>query len=101
MFGILLMIGIVIVIGYIIVAKLFPSGMIHFYGEGDRKGRAEYQRIKREQPDSADANISEAEYVEKFVARTPKPWKYMLYIVLLTLIGIPMACVAGMASVMR
>lgn len=37
-------------------------------GEGERAAKAEYARLRRERPDLADANLSEAEFVHKFVS---------------------------------
>jgi len=94
-----LMFGVVIVaIVYIMFAKALPAGMFHYYGAGVRKGRAEYGRIKREQPDSPDARLSEAEFVDRFVSEGPKPWKYVLLALLLMFIGFPLSCVVGFAG---
>lgn len=47
--------------------------------KSERKARAEYARVAREMPDSADAKISEAEFIAKFVAKDgPKLWIWVL-----------------------
>ena len=68
--------------------------------KSERKARAEYARVAREMPDSADAKISEAEFIEKFVANDgPRLWVWVLallgtfialflYFVIKTLFGV-------------
>jgi hypothetical protein len=46
----------------------------HYRGKGEMRGRAAYARIRRESPDSADAKLSEAEFVENFIKAGPKVW---------------------------
>jgi hypothetical protein len=99
MFGFLMMFVVFGVIVYLAIAKIVPAMMFHYGGAGDRKGRAEYGRIKRELPDSADAKLSEAEFVEKFIQATPGPWRYVFMVFALAILGIPMACVAGLVGV--
>jgi hypothetical protein len=36
-------------------------------GEGERVAKAEYARLRRERPELRDAQLSEAEFVHKFV----------------------------------
>lgn len=43
----------------------------HLFGNGERRARSEYARIKREHPNYADAQISEAEFLHKFVKAGP------------------------------
>ncbi len=101
MFGMLLMAGVTVVILYLIFAKMYPAMAFRYMGGGDRKARAEYGRLKRESPDSPQARVSEAEFVEDFLKNGPSPWKYVIMIFTLALIGIPLSCVVGMAGFMR
>jgi hypothetical protein len=98
MFGMLLMFAIFGVAVYMIVAKIFPAMAFQYQGRGERQGRAEYGRIKRETPDAPDARLTEAEFVDRFVRNGPSPWKYVLMMFALVLLGIPMACVVGIAG---
>lgn len=101
MFGILMMFVVFGVCIYLAVAKIIPAMMFHYGGAGERKGRAEYGRIKRERPDAPDAQLSEMEFVDKFIQSTPGPWRYVFMMFALAVLGIPMACVAGLVGVTR
>ena len=64
-------------------AKVCQAVARRLFGIGEqkseRKARAEYARVAREMPDSADAKISEAEFIAKFVANDgPKLWIWVL-----------------------
>ena len=86
---------------YLAIAKIVPAMMFHYGGAGERKGRAEYGRIKRERPDSPDAQLSEMEFTDKFIQATPGPWRYLFIVFALAVLGIPMACVAGIVGATR
>lgn len=101
MFGILLMLIVFAAILYVVFAKVYPSLAFRYAGTGERKARAEYGRIKRERPDSADAKITEAEFVENFIRQGPSPWKWVIIAVALMLVGIPVACTIGAATMLR
>lgn len=98
MFGFLLMFVIFGVAVFLIATKIVPGLYFQYGGRGERQGRAEYGRIKREQPDAADARLSEAEFVDRYVRQGPSPWKYVFMMFALVLLGIPMACVVGIAG---
>lgn len=98
MIGFLLMLAILIAMIYLMFFKLYPSIFFRWAGGGDRKARAEYGRIKRENPDSPQAKISEAEFVENFIKQSPHPVKYIVAILLLLIVGLPMSCVIGIAG---
>jgi hypothetical protein len=72
--------------------KGYSAFLWHNLGRGERKARAEYARIRREQTDSADAKLSEAEFVEKFVSARPGFWRYFSYSSLVLLVGMPASC---------
>jgi len=101
MLGFLLMGVVTVFILYLIFAKVYPALAFRYAGAGDRKAHAEYNRIKRESPDSPSAKISEAEFVENFVRNGPSPWKYVALVFLLAILGIPLSCVVGMAGFMH
>lgn len=95
MFGFLLMALVLAGSVYLVAFKVYPAIFFRYAGRGERKARAEYQRIKREHPDAPEARISEAEFVENFVQQGPSPWKYVLATLALMAIGLPLSCVVG------
>lgn len=97
MIGVLLMVLCVAAIIYMMV-KFYKSFAWHNQGVGERDGRAEYARIQREQPDSAEARQSEPEFVRNYVASRPGIGRYIAGAILLMLIGIPAACTVGVMS---
>ena len=98
MFGMILGILVVLALFYMLFFKVYPAFFFRYWGGGERKGRAEYQRIKREHPDAPEARKSEAEFVEAFVSNGPSPWKWIALLVLIALIGLPVSCAVGMLS---
>lgn len=98
MLGLLMMVAVAVLAFYMVFFKVYPSIGFRYTGVGERKGRAEYQRIKREHPDSREAKLSEAEFVENFVQAGPSPWKSIALLILLLILGLPMACVVGVAG---
>jgi len=101
MIGFLLMGVVVLGMGYLLFAKVYPALAFRYAGAGDRKARAEYQRIRREHPDAPEARKSEAEFVEDFVRGGPSPWKWVALVFLLALVGLPLSCAIGAVSMMR
>lgn len=101
MFGILLMLVIFGMAVYLIATKIVPGMYFQYGGRGERQGRAEYGRIKRESPTSSDATLSEAEFVDRYVRNGPSPWKWVAIMFALAIFGIPMACVVGIAGMAR
>jgi len=96
-----------LLVGLVLIAWLYcviraGQGMYSRYGSvvpggsAERKARAEYGRIKRETPDSQDARITEAEFVNNYIKnhikQGPNPWKYGIVSILLLLIGVPVSC---------
>lgn len=69
----------------------------HHRGEGDRMARLEYARIRRDRPDTAEARLSEPEFVRYHVALRPGAARYLIAALLLLLVGLP-ACWALMAG---
>lgn len=100
MIGFLLMGLVVVAMLYLLFAKVYPGFFFRYTGRGERKARAEYQRIKREHPDSPEAVRSEAEFVEDFVKNGPSPWKWVVLLFVLAVGGLPLSCVIG-AMTMR
>lgn len=101
MIGFLLMGLVVLALLYVLFGKVYPAMAFRYMGRGERKARAEYQRIKREHPDSPEARRSEAEFVEDFVQHGPSPWKWVAIMFALAVGGIPVSCVIGAATMMR
>jgi hypothetical protein len=64
----------------------------HHRGEGEREARLEHARIRREQPDTAEARLSEAEFVRYRMDSRPGPVGYLVAALLLLLIGLPASC---------
>lgn len=67
-------------------------GWTRYGGQGERQARAEHARIVREEPDSANARISEAEYVNTFFNNGPSFVKNIAIAALIAIVGIPMSC---------
>lgn len=68
--GFVACIALYVLTGYVGV-KAYRRRKWHETGEGDRKARAEYAKMLRESPDSTDAKLTEAEFVDNFVNRVP------------------------------
>lgn len=97
MLGILMMLACVAGVIYMMV-KMFKATQWHHQGVGERSARAEYARIQREQPDSAEARLSEAEFVSQYVAARPGIARYLVIGLLLTFVGLPAACTMGVVG---
>lgn len=80
-----------------LMVKMYQVHTWHNQGVGERKARAEYGRIRREQPDSAEARLSEGEFVSQYVSAKPGMARYIVGVLLLVFIGMPAACVAGLS----
>jgi len=98
MFGIILGLLVLLTLFYMLFFKVYPAMFFRYWGGGERKGRAEYQRIKREHPDAPEALKSEAEFVEAFVSNGPSPWRRVALLALIALLGLPMSCAIGVAT---
>jgi ABC-type phosphate transport system permease subunit len=97
MLGILMMLACFAGVVFLAV-KGIKSVAWHKQGVGERHARAEYARIQREQPDSAGARQSEAEFVRDYVASRPGIARYFVGGLLLVLIGMPVSCALGIFS---
>ncbi|HEX5353381.1 MAG TPA: hypothetical protein VFW60_04820 [Rhodanobacteraceae bacterium] len=64
----------------------------HHRGVGERQALVEYARIRREQPDTAEARLPEAEFVRYHVASRPGATPFLVAALLLLLIGLPASC---------
>jgi hypothetical protein len=97
MFGVL--VGLACIAGVVVMmVKMYKSYTWHNQGVGERSARAEYARVQREQPESAEARLSEPEFVQQYVAARPGFARYIIIALLLTFIGIPAACTLGVVS---
>lgn len=63
----------------------------HHRGAGARVARLDYARIRRDRPDTAEARLSEAEFVRYRVSLRPGAPRYVLAAVVVLLIGLPAA----------
>jgi hypothetical protein len=94
MLGILAMLA--CIAGVVVMfVKMYKAYTWHNQGIGERSARAEYARIRRDQPDSAEARLSEAEFVQQYVASRPGFARYFIFALLITFIGIPTSCTLG------
>jgi hypothetical protein len=73
------------------IYKFFQANKLKNF-DGQRKASAEYGRIQREAPESADAKLTEAEFVDKFIDELPSPFKYMGIMFAIILVGFPVSC---------
>jgi len=80
------------------IIKIYKSLGWHNGGTGERKAKAEYSRIKREEPDSDNVRLSEAEFVEQYVSAVPGMLRYVLYILLILVVGMLSTCASIFAS---
>jgi len=62
--------------------NMYKVSMFKF-SSGERQGRAAYSKVKREQPNSPEAQLSEAEFVNNFINNGPSQKKYIIYFILL------------------
>ncbi len=58
-------------------------------GEGERKARLEYARMHRDGVDTAEARLSETEFISYYVDRRPRATRYVVAVLVLLLVGIP------------
>jgi len=55
----------------------------HFHsGEGERLASAEFQRVKREEPDSSEAKISEAEFIVKHMSEKGPKYRNSIFLLI-------------------
>lgn len=84
---------VVIVAAVYCLVKAWGAANWHNRGVGERAARAEFARMQREQPDSAEARLSESEFVNQYVAARPKAWRYITGTLLLVFIGMPLSAI--------
>src|SRR3546814_14872698 len=94
MFGVLLMLLCVAAAIYMLV-KMYKAFVWHNQGVGERNAHAEYARMRREQPDSPDARLSEAEFVSQYVGARPGMARYLIGGLLIAFAGVPDSCAVG------
>ena len=70
------------------LVSIYRSWMWHHRGDGARKAHAEYARIRAEQPDIAEARLTESEFVHYYVAARPGMTPYIVAALVLLLIGL-------------
>ncbi|HET7592997.1 MAG TPA: hypothetical protein VFK00_08350 [Rhodanobacteraceae bacterium] len=75
-----------------LIAESWRAWAWHHRGVGERKALVEYARIRREQPDTAEARLPEAEFVRYYVGLRPGIARYAIVALLLVLIGLPASC---------
>ncbi|MGH8144735.1 MAG: hypothetical protein ACREPY_00215 [Rhodanobacteraceae bacterium] len=67
-------------------------------GTGVRSARIEYARILRECPDTAEARLSENEFIRHRVASRPGATPWLVCALLVVLVGLPVAYVIGLIA---
>jgi hypothetical protein len=75
-----------------LIAESWRAYAWHHRGVGGRMALVEYARIRREQPDTAEARLPEAEFVRYYVGLRPGLTRYVIAALLLVLIGLPASC---------
>lgn len=63
----------------------------HHHGAGARVACLDYARIRRDRPDTAEARLSEIEFVRYRISLRPGALRYVLAAVVLLLVGLPAA----------
>jgi hypothetical protein len=67
--------------------------------DGPVEAKAAYAKILREHPNSPDASISEAEYVQKHLKNMPSFGTYFVRAIVIGIVGIPGGCMLQLASI--
>lgn len=75
----------------ILLVKGWRAWAWHHRGEGEREAHAEYARMRRERVDTAEARLPEAEFVRYFVSLRPGATRYLVALLILLLVGAPVA----------
>lgn len=75
----------------LLLSQAWRAWRWHRCGEGARQARAEYARLRRDQADTAEARLPEAEFVRYRVSLRPGALRYLIAALLLLLIGLPAA----------
>jgi len=78
--------------------KALYTAFWRYGGPGERQARAEHARVVRENPDSSDAKISEAEYINTFFNSRPGFFRYFALALLVSIVGIPLSCAMQVSS---
>ncbi|MTI99741.1 MAG: hypothetical protein FH752_14080 [Marinobacter adhaerens] len=76
-----------------LVVKANKARSWHNEGIGERKARAEYARLQRENPDSPEAKATEAEFVESYVSAQPTMARYFIAALMIGLVVMPVSSV--------
>ena len=63
----------------------------HHRGHGEHRAHAEYRHMQRELADTAEARLTETEFVHYRVSMRPGALRYVIAALLLLLIGLPVA----------
>ncbi|ANM29629.1 hypothetical protein ABI59_08625 [Acidobacteria bacterium Mor1] len=95
--GLILILAVFLATIYVVIKSNMAFSW-HNRGVGERKGRAAYGRLQRTAPESPDAQMSEAEFVERFVSSKPGVGRYILYAGLLLFVGMPVSCFVAMSG---
>ncbi len=76
----------------VLVTQCWRAYLWHHRGAGERKARVEYARIRREQTDTAEARLPEAECIRYYVDLRPGIARYLIATLLLLLTRLPTSC---------
>lgn len=70
-----------------LITQAWRAWTWHHRGRGEREAHAEYARMRRERVDTAEARLSEAEFVHYYVGLRPGSARYAIAALLLLLVA--------------
>lgn len=73
------------------IVQAWRAWLWHHRGGGARMARLEYARMRRDRTDSAEARLTEAEFIRYFTGSRPRPARYIIAAALLLVFGLPIA----------
>lgn len=75
-----------------LITQAWRAWAWHHRGWGERAARAEYARLHREQVDTAEGRLPEAEFVRYYKSLRPGCARYVIAALLLVAAGLPGSC---------
>lgn len=76
----------------LLFARAWRAWRWHHRGAGEHAARAEYARIRRECPDTAEARLAEADFIRYSVGLRPGAARYLIAALAMLLIALPASC---------
>ena len=74
---------------FLLLVKAWMAWTWHHRGEGERRAGIEYDRMRRDAVDTAEARLTKPEFVRYFVASRPRATRYLIAAIVLLLVGLP------------